>query len=110
MLKLAVGIKVVLDRLLAATGHQDDFRDIRDNRFFEDMLDTRPVKDRQELFWVALVVGSIRVPSPATGITAFLILTMRSSSIMGTFLDRFYLSSQGLNFRLKRSVLTLFAR
>ena len=110
MLKLVVGIKVVFDCLFAASCHQYDFSDARRDRFLDHVFDNGTVSRGSNSFGIALVAGSIRVPRPATGMTAFLIgLIMVSPRAMSRFFCCRYLISQGLNFRLKLNVLTLFA-
>ena len=76
VLKLVVRIKVVFDRLFAATCDEDNFSDARRDRF----LTTCSIMGRSytgnNSFGIALVAGSMRVPRPATGITAFLMFAI----------------------------------
>ena len=111
VLKLMLRIKVILDRLFAASCDEDDLSDARDNGLFDNVLNDRSVIDGNSSLGIALVAGSMRVPSPATGITAFLIgLFMMPSREMRRFLYCRNFRSQGFNFRLKLRVLTLLAR
>ena len=51
------------------------------NALIDDVLDQRFINQRQHFFGMALVAGNIRVPKPATGITAFLTLRFTAGII-----------------------------
>src|SRR5262245_520162 len=50
VLELEVRVEVILDRALAATGHDDDLRETRGHRLLDDVLDHRLVDEREHLF------------------------------------------------------------
>src|SRR2546428_442575 len=54
VLQLEGGVEVVLDRTLAATGHDDDLREARRHRLLDDVLDHRLVDQRKHLFRLGL--------------------------------------------------------
>src|SRR3989454_7224233 len=54
VLQLEGGVEVVLDRTLAATGHDDDLRKARRHRLLDDVLDHRLVDQREHLFRLGL--------------------------------------------------------
>src|SRR5213592_5136136 len=54
VLQLEGGVEVVLDRTLAATGHDDDLREARRHRLLDDVLDHRLVDQREHLFRLGL--------------------------------------------------------
>ena len=71
VLELGRPVEVVLDRPLPAAGHHQDVGDAGPHRLLHHELDRRRVDTGSISLGVALVAGRKRVPSPATGITAF---------------------------------------
>src|SRR5262249_36698874 len=57
VLELEVRVEVILDRALAATGHDDDLRETRGHRLLDDVLDHRLVDEREHLFRLRLGRG-----------------------------------------------------
>ena len=68
--QLEADVEMILNRGLAAAGHDDDVLDAGMNGFFHAVLDEGLVHQRQHLFGLGFGGGRNRVPSPAAGNTA----------------------------------------
>ena len=64
-------VKVVLDASLAAMSDKNNLFNASSRRFVDCVLDQRPVDDGQHFLGYRFRGGRKRVPSPATGKTAF---------------------------------------
>lgn len=75
------GIKMVFDRVLGGVGDQHNLVNPRRNALIDDVLISGLSTSGSISFGMALVAGNIRVPKPATGITAFLTLRFTAGII-----------------------------
>ena len=65
VLELEGGVEVILDRPLAAAGHDDDFRETRGDRLLDDVLDHRLVDEGKHLFRLRLGRGKEASSEPS---------------------------------------------
>ena len=67
VLELEGRVEVILDRALAAAGHDDDLRQTRGDRFFHDVLDHRLVDEGEHFLRLRLGRGEEPRPEPGGG-------------------------------------------